>query len=140
MDNLLRPVGDRWALRFERRIPHPPEKVWRAITEPSHLSQWYPMTAEELDLNVGGAILFRDEEGTAVRAEITELDPPKTFAFREYEETTGVHDLRLELAPDGEGCLLTFTHTFADKTWAAQTETGWLRTLDDLDRVLATIA
>ncbi|GAA3738109.1 uncharacterized protein YndB with AHSA1/START domain [Spinactinospora alkalitolerans] len=136
MNGTLRRVGDTWALRFERRLAHPPEKVWRAITEPEHLNQWYPFAATELDLRVGGAIRFRDEESTELRAEITELLPPKVFAFQEFDEETGAHGLHFELVPDGEGCRLVFTHTFADRTWAAQTEAGWVRCLDALTGVL----
>ena len=36
----------RWRLRFTRALAHPPEKVWRAITEPEHLAQWFPTTIE----------------------------------------------------------------------------------------------
>lgn len=132
MNDTLRPAGDEWALRFERNLVHPPEKVWRALTEPKQLSQWYPFTVTELDPELGGTIRFRDEEGAELRAEITEFLPPKVFAFREYDEETGTHGLHFELEPHGEGCRLTFTHTFADTTWAAQTETGWVRCLDVL--------
>ena len=31
----------RWRLRFTRTLEHPPEKVWRAITEPEHLAHWF---------------------------------------------------------------------------------------------------
>src|SRR5215470_16023824 len=34
--------GDRWTLTFTRRLAHPREKVWRAVTEPEHLATWYP--------------------------------------------------------------------------------------------------
>ncbi|UMG93452.1 SRPBCC domain-containing protein [Nocardioides sp. TF02-7] len=34
--------GDRVGLRFERRLAHPPEKVWRALTESEHLRHWFP--------------------------------------------------------------------------------------------------
>jgi len=34
--------GDRWTLTFTRRLAHPREKVWRAVTEPEHLAMWYP--------------------------------------------------------------------------------------------------
>ena len=36
----------RYQLRFERRLPHPPEKVWRALTEPHHLEAWFPAAIE----------------------------------------------------------------------------------------------
>ncbi len=36
----------RWQLRFTRTLRHPLEKVWRAITEPEHLANWFPTTIE----------------------------------------------------------------------------------------------
>ena len=30
--------GDRWTLRFTRRLAHPRKKMWRAVTEPEHLA------------------------------------------------------------------------------------------------------
>ena len=33
----------RWVLRFERSFPHPPQKVWRALTEAGHLRSWFPV-------------------------------------------------------------------------------------------------
>src|SRR5438874_2545629 len=38
--------GGRWRVRFTRRLGHPPEKVWRALTEPAHLATWFPTTIE----------------------------------------------------------------------------------------------
>lgn len=144
MNDSPRSPGDERALRFERRLPHAPEKVWRAVTEPEQLSQWYPFTVAELDPQLGGVIRFRDEEGTESRAEITEFVPPNVFAFREHDEQTGTHELRLELEPDGEGCRLTFTHSFTDAfaetPWAGQAETGWVHCLDALKRALAEAA
>ena len=33
MNATLRTVDDRAVLRMERRLAHPPEKVWRALTD-----------------------------------------------------------------------------------------------------------
>jgi hypothetical protein len=33
MNGELSKDGDQWRLRFVRRLPHAPEKVWRALTE-----------------------------------------------------------------------------------------------------------
>ncbi|PXY28530.1 SRPBCC domain-containing protein [Prauserella flavalba] len=136
MNDVARRVGDRWELRFERRLRHPPAKVWRALTEPEHLSRWYPLTATELDLRVGGAIRFRDEEGTEVRAVITDLAEQSVFAFDEFDAETGTHHARFDLEPDGTGCLLIFRHRFADDEWAGQMHQGWLGCLDALGTAL----
>jgi uncharacterized protein YndB with AHSA1/START domain len=42
---LIRRDG-RLMIGFTRRLPHSPEKVWRALTEPDHLAAWFPTTIE----------------------------------------------------------------------------------------------
>jgi uncharacterized protein YndB with AHSA1/START domain len=39
---------------FRRRLPHPPETVWKALTDPSELSGWY-MTKAAIYGRQGGA-------------------------------------------------------------------------------------
>ena len=34
-------VDGRPALRFERRLKHSVERVWRAVTEPAELARWF---------------------------------------------------------------------------------------------------
>jgi uncharacterized protein YndB with AHSA1/START domain len=134
----------RYVLRFERHIAHPPERVWRALTEPAELRRWFP--ADIVGERKPGAkirFVFRD---TAPRAEdmpdllehdpedldgeFTEFDPPRLLAYLWGEE-----DLRWELEPIAEGCRLIFTHTFTERSGiphpggpvkkAARTAAGW---------------
>ena len=46
-------IDKRPTLRFERRLGHPVQSVWEAITRPEELAQWFP-TRVEVDLRVGG--------------------------------------------------------------------------------------
>ncbi|MCO1576123.1 SRPBCC family protein [Crossiella sp. SN42] len=117
----------RLALRIERHLSHPPEKVWRALTTPEHLSAWYPFPAVELDLRTGGVIRFDNGEGGTLDGEITDVDPPKVFAFREVDD-----HLRLELHDQPPGCLLVLTHTFAETAGYENYTTGWHNCLDAL--------
>jgi uncharacterized protein YndB with AHSA1/START domain len=59
----LHELNGRFALRFERFFFHNPEDVFRAITNPSYFSQWYPFATGEMDLRLGGKIAFDDGEG-----------------------------------------------------------------------------
>ena len=34
--------GENWTLVLVRDLRNPPEKVWRALTEPDHLREWGP--------------------------------------------------------------------------------------------------
>ena len=43
----------RTVLRFERRLAHAPDKVWRAVTEPSELAHWFPAKIEAYELRPG---------------------------------------------------------------------------------------
>ncbi|MFE9242739.1 SRPBCC domain-containing protein [Nocardiopsis sp. NPDC006938] len=124
--------GDRWTLTLERELGQPQERVWRAVTEPEGLNRWYPLTVERLDLWPGGAILLRDEEGTETTAEVTEVEPRRVFAFREFDEQTGEHGMRLTV----DGARLTLAHTFTGREWAERTATGWRSCLDALERSL----
>jgi uncharacterized protein YndB with AHSA1/START domain len=126
-------------LRMQRRLAHPPEKVWRALTEPAHLNRWYPFTVTALELRVGGRIAF-DGGGTIVEGRVTELDPPRVFAFTQDPTALlpreGENLLRFELRPDGDGCLLVFTHAFHDRPHAAANAAGWDACLDALEAVV----
>ena len=59
---------------------------------------------------------------------ITELDPPRVFAFDWGEE-----NLRFELRPDRDGCLLVFTNTLDDRSKLARVGAGWHLCLDVLE-------
>lgn len=135
MNEILQTADGRSVLRMERRLAHPAEKVWRAITQPSHLAVWFPSEVEIPDLAVGGKLrfAFAGDEGPAVDGEITELDPPWIFGF-----SWGDDHLRIELRPDdgGRACVLVFTHVFEDTAGAASFAAGWDTCLAALDTSL----
>jgi uncharacterized protein YndB with AHSA1/START domain len=137
MDGLLVQEGEAWAVRFERRLRHPVEKVWRAISEPAELRQWFPDGGVEIDLTVGGKVRFAaegwDEDDDLVPREgtVTELDPPRLLEF-----TWGDDPLRFELTPDGDGCVLVFSQRFEGKAAAPRLAAGWTICLGNLDALL----
>jgi uncharacterized protein YndB with AHSA1/START domain len=146
-ETLTRDERGRTVLRMERRLAHPPEKVWRALTEPAELSRWFPFTATEIDLRIGGTIRFDLGSNpylpgaSTMDAVITELEPPRLFAFEEPAgevlEREGDNLLRFELRPDPAGCLLIFTHAFHDLPAAAANAAGWTVCFDAMAADLA---
>ena len=126
-------IDGRPAVHFERRYPHPIERVWRAVTEPAELEHWFPSSVQ-LDLREGGAMTFtfREHEIEPMQGRVTELDPPRRFWFLWGEE-----ELRLELDPDGDGCRLRFTHLLSAREQAARDAAGWHVCLDRLERLVA---
>jgi uncharacterized protein YndB with AHSA1/START domain len=133
VNGTLHTTEGRPSLRFERRLAHPVENVWRAISEPAELTHWFPADVE-VDLRPGGAIrfAFRENEGPPGSGEVTELDPPEVLEYT-WDESV----LRFELRPEGDGCLLVFTHTFDAPDEAAKFAAGWHLCLEGLESLLA---
>jgi uncharacterized protein YndB with AHSA1/START domain len=130
------------ALRYVRHLDHPPEKVWRAITESEHLRHWLP-TDIVGERREGAAIQLpfwpehveRFDMPTAVLdGEILVWDPPKVF-----EWMWSTDRLRFELAPEGDGTTLTFT-TWLSGAGASDTKqaSGYHLCLDQLAELLDT--
>ena len=122
MEGQLQQAGDRWQLRFTRRLSHPPEKVWRALTEPEHLAAWFP-TAIEGERAAGAPLrfVFRNGEGPTIDGRMLAYDPPRLLEL----EWGGGETLRFELQPADGGTLLTFANTFDDVGKAARDAAGW---------------
>lgn len=118
-----------WTLRFERRLAHPIEKVWRAVTEPEHRDRWFPQRIEG-DLVAGGDLRFVDDPnipGEGLAGRCTVLDPPHILALEWGEDL-----LRIELSADGDGTKLVFLDTLDERHHAARTGSGWHLCLDAL--------
>jgi len=111
MTGTLETVDGRPALRFERRLPHSVDRVWRAVTEPAELERWFVAPVQ-----------WKPELGEALgeAGEITRLDPPHLI-----EWNWGGEGFSFSLRPDGDGCLLVFMHVFDDRSLGAQHATGW---------------
>lgn len=134
MNPQLLMVDGRTVLRLERRLAHPPEKVWRAVTEQAEMAHWFPgkMYGERV---LGGRLRYEYDaggDGLPNEGMITDYDPPRLFGF-----TWGDNALRLEVRPDGDGSVLVLSHTFDDRPYAASYAAGWMHCVDDLARHLA---
>jgi uncharacterized protein YndB with AHSA1/START domain len=132
-------IEDTPTLSFERRLSHPVDRVWRALTEPDELAHWFPSKVQA-DLRVGGAMRFTFEEhvlpdgSNSMPGEVTELDPPRLLAYRWGED-----HLRFELEPtEGDAaCTLRLTVRLGTRDKAARDSAGWHVCLDRLERFVA---
>jgi uncharacterized protein YndB with AHSA1/START domain len=108
-DGTLETRDGRHLLRYERRLAHPVERVWAAITEPDELRGWLGDT--DVDLVEGGRVQLRwlntDDEGNGAVADgtVTALDPPRVLEL----DTASHGVLRFELREAERGTDLTFT-------------------------------
>lgn len=108
--------GNTATLLFERRLRHPVEDVWEALTSPDHLARWY-MTKAIIDGRPGGALEFWSGGAEVhVTGRILTWDPPRVFEHERNIEPRkeiphGEHSvIRWDLAPDGDGTILRLTH------------------------------
>lgn len=131
MNGQLVRTGERYQLRFVRHLAHPPDKVWRALTEAEHLEAWFPTTIEG-ERRAGAALrfAFRDNDAPPIEGTMLSYDPPRLLELRWGNDET----LRFELAPEADGTrtLLTFSTTFAELGKAARDAAGWHVCLDAL--------
>ena len=120
-------------LVFERILAHSPERVWSALTNHQQLLDWHP-TPFDIEPSEGGRVSFSSAvpdapeipEGTVLA-----WAPPSLLAY-----TWGEDELRWELRPHDEGCVLTLTHSFEDRFKAARDAAGWHICLQALERSL----
>jgi uncharacterized protein (TIGR02246 family) len=126
-------------IRFERRLAHPIDRVWTALTDPGELEAW--LARARIDLRPGGEVVLEwrntDDEGrhAVFHAAVTELDPPHVF-----EITGDIHGrVRWELRPDGdEATILRFVNeTPAPDEAIGRTRSGWHFHLDVLEDFVA---
>jgi uncharacterized protein YndB with AHSA1/START domain len=125
-----------WRIRFERTLPHPVEKVWRAVTEPDHLSAWFPTTIEG-DRAPGAQLRFSFPESAGVdldafEGEMLAFDPPSLMELR-----WGSDVLRIELRPVPEGTRLTLLDTLEARGKGARDAAGWHGCLSALEAHLS---
>jgi uncharacterized protein YndB with AHSA1/START domain len=114
IDGTLETIDGRPALRFERRLAHSVERVWRAVSRPEELERWFPAAAE---WTPAAGETF---EAGGMTGEVIEVDAPHRLAW-----TFNGEHYSFELTAHEGGCLLVFTHVFSDRTLAAQTAAGW---------------
>jgi uncharacterized protein YndB with AHSA1/START domain len=117
-------------LRFDRRLAHPIDRVWKALVDPDDLAQWYPQTVTG-EWRVGGKLRFLDSSmpDQPFEGVVTEFDPPRLLAH-----SWGDDFLRWELAPDGpDATRLVLLNRIVDRSWPAwSTGAGWHACLDAL--------
>ncbi|MCP2168514.1 SRPBCC family protein [Goodfellowiella coeruleoviolacea] len=106
--------GEHAVISFVRRLPHPVEVVWAAITDPEQRAAWFGETS--IDGRAGGVIDMVPadppipDRQKRMTGRILVWDPPHVL---EHEWTQPIVEdsvVRYELERDGEGTVLRFSH------------------------------
>lgn len=99
-------------LHFEIVYPHPPEKVWRALTDPVAIAEW--LMPNDFEPRVGHKFQFRTHAAPGfdgiIDSEVLEVDPPRRLV---YTWSSGKLNTRviwtLQVTPDGTRLILDHT-------------------------------
>jgi uncharacterized protein YndB with AHSA1/START domain len=129
----VRKSGEKWTLVLVRELPHSPEKVWQALTDPASLREWAPFDADRSLAAVGPVTLATVGMPTpqVSHTEVTRADAPHLLEYR-----WGDNDMRWQLEPLGTGTRLTLWHNI-DRGFIAMGAAGWHICLDVLERFVA---
>jgi uncharacterized protein YndB with AHSA1/START domain len=121
---------------IERELPYPPEKIWRALTQPHLIEAWLmkndfaPIAGHRFDL--------RGDWG-AVNCEVLEVEPFKALSYS--WAAMGLDSVvAWTLTPSAKGTRLSMEQSGfrADQERAFQgAKHGWREFLDRLEQVLA---
>jgi uncharacterized protein YndB with AHSA1/START domain len=135
LEGTVQKIDGGYILRFERRLKHPVEKVWAAITEPERLADW--LANAEIELVEGGKMELRfGNTGHVMNGKVTRVHPPTLLEYgwnsKDAEDTL----VRWELHPVEDGCLLVLTHTFRVPDTLPKMAAGWHVHLDILSSAL----
>lgn len=122
----------------DREFPYPPEKIWRALTQPQLMGEWL-MKADFKPI-VGHKFCFQAEWGS-VDCQVLEVEENKSLSY-----TWGDHDLKtivswtLTATSNGTRLRMEQTGFKADQPrYYHGARAGWPRFFENLETLLARI-
>jgi uncharacterized protein YndB with AHSA1/START domain len=63
----------------EREMPHPPEKLWRALTQPHLIQEW--LMKNDFKPDVGHRFTLRGDWGGVLDCEVLAAEPNRTLSY-----------------------------------------------------------
>ena len=133
---MSKPETETLSVIVERDIPYPPEKIWRALTQPHLIEAW--LMKSDFKPAVDHRFKFTADWG-AVDCKVLTIEPQRTLSY-----TWAAHGLESvvvwTLTPAGAGTHLRMEQTGfrPDQKQAYQgAKYGWQNFFNNLEKVLA---
>ena len=128
-------------------IDAPTEEVWKAITTPELIKQWFFGVDTESDWKVGSSLVHTGEwQGKPYvdKGEIVRIEPPRLLVHTHWSDLSGKPDtpdnyeeVTWELSERDRGTELTITErNLPSEEAKALSDQGWLSVLDNLKKLL----
>ena len=122
----------------EREIPHPPERIWCALTQPHLIEEW--LMKNDFNPVVGHHFNFRADWGT-VDCQVLAVEPNKTLSY-----TWGAYDLKSvvtwTLTPTSTGTRLRMAQSGFrpdQQQYYQGAQGGWQQFFANLEQVVARV-
>jgi uncharacterized protein YndB with AHSA1/START domain len=125
--------GEKWTLVLVRELRHPPERVWKALTDPAQLREWAPFDADGSLGRVGSTVKLTTVGAPAPQVSETKVTRAEAPKLLEYN--WGGFDMRWQLEGLGGGTRLTLW-TNIDRRYMSMGAAGWHICFDVLDHLL----
>lgn len=94
-------------IRLEHLYKQPPERVWKALTDPALVARWW--AAGDVRAEVGHKFEMDMGKWGKQPCEVLAVEPERLFSYRFAEPTLNTI-ITFKLAPEGTGTRLTLTH------------------------------
>lgn len=129
----------------EREMAHPPEKIWRALTQPHLIEEW--LMKNDFKPDVGHRFQLKGEWGGALACEVVAVEPNVSLSYTwNFVNDDPAFDLKsivtFTLTPTPTGTLLRVEQSGFrpdQKQALGGAKAGWQDFLSKLERVLARI-
>jgi uncharacterized protein YndB with AHSA1/START domain len=138
-------VTETRAVVVEREIPYPPEKIWRALTQPHLIEEW--LMKNDFKPVVGHRFNLRGEWGGVLDCEVVAVEPNKMLSYTwNFKHDDAAFNLKsvvtFTLTPTSTGTHLRMDQSGfrSDQKQAYQgAKHGWQQFFANLEQVLGRI-
>ena len=116
--------GDNYTAVLTRELPHPPETVWRLLTDPARFVDW--LAPGEIELKVGGkARLDFVDSGIVIDSAVTECEENARLTYSWSGPGEPDRPVSWSLEPIEEGTVLTLKLGSPADEDVARSCAGW---------------
>jgi uncharacterized protein YndB with AHSA1/START domain len=140
------PATETRSVTVEREFPFPPERLWRALTEPHLIAEW--LMTNDFKPDLGHRFNLRGEWGGVLDCEVLVVEPLRSLSYSwNYAHDDAAFDLQsvvtFTLTPTSTGTHLSVRQKGfrpEQKQAFGGARLGWQQFLAKLGEVLARIA
>ena len=140
------PATETRSVVVERELPHPPAKIWRALTQPHLMEEW--LMKNDFKPVVGHSFNLRGAWGGVLDCEVLAVEPNKTLSYTwNFAHDDAAFDLKsvvtFTLTPTRVGTRLRMEQSGfrpEQKQAFGGAKHGWQKFFAELERVVGALS